>query len=403
MASDLDGLLEKLTSQVAAADDGEAILSSVRSIVTMPGAPLETVASQVAEALTKARSGGDRIFEANLLVATAEVDCAEDKAMAGLGAAEDAMRIFKEAGSTKGLGKALEAAFKAHAMQKNARVGLQVANKELEAMKQAKNKKGEVDVLEMLMQAHAQLGEPHSAITAATQALEGYRGLGDKEGEACTLHLIAEMRRVLGEKKEAIAVAKQSQAAFKAAGLKWGEEKCLATISSCMAEVGRMEKAPNRQEALKALKEFVKGVESKDAAQVKSAEDRLSAMRDCVSDQEIFESLSLVVQKDGTAVDFLKEQGWDMGGGGGAVQGYDGTYIKGFGHKAFYLQTLMTGMGFGPQFRGVNPYREGRHGGAMHALSVSQLPETESWQMDMGYRPGIMDSALQCQAVMGFP
>jgi len=406
MASELDELLQRLTSQVAAATDSEAILKTVRSVVAMPGAPLETVGSQVAEVLTKMRGQGDKTGEANLLVATAEVDCAKDEAMAGLGAAEDAMRLFREGGNTKGLAKALETAFKAHAMQKNAMVGLQVANKELAAMKQAKNKRGEVDVLEMLMQAHAQMGEPLSAISAATQALEGYRGLGDREGEACTLHLVAEMRRALGEKKEAIVVAKQSLAVFKAAGLKWGEEKALATISSCMTEIGRMEKAPNRQEALKALKELARGVEQKDAAQVKSAEDRLNKMKDCVSDQEIVESLALVVQKDATAVDFLKEQGWNMGGGSAeGVQGYNGTYIKGFGHKAFYLQNLMTGMGFGPQFRGVHPYREGRGTdiGKMHALSVSQLAETESWQMDMGFRPGLMDSALQCQACLNFP
>jgi len=403
MANEVDELLAKLASQ-ATGSDGEAILKTMRSLLEKPGAPLDTLTSTASEAVAKFRSAGDKIGEAHLLVATADVDCAKDEAMAGLNAAEDAIRIFKESGHTKGLSKALEAAFKAHAMQKNAMAGLQAANKEVAALHSAGNKKGEADVLEMLMQAHAMNGEPVSAITAATKALELHRNIGDKESEACDLHLIAEMRRVLGEKKEAVVAAKAAQAAFKEAGLKWGEQKALATISSIMVEQGRMEKAPNRQEALKTLKELTKAVETKSAEDLKAAEDRLNAMRDCVSDQEIVESLSFAMQKDPTTMDFLQAQGWDVGGGGGSsAQGLGGTLIKGYGHKAFYLQNLMTGMGFGPQFRGVHGYREGREAGNMHALSVSQLAETESWQMEMGFRPGIMDSALQCQAVLGFP
>lgn len=399
----LDELLQTLAAKAEAAD-GEAVLKTVRSVLALPGAPLETVGQSVSEALAKLRRSGDKVGEANALVAQAEVDCAKDEALAGLGAAEDAIKIFKDSKNTKGLAKALEAACRAHSMQKNPMAGLQAANKEVAAQREAKNKQGEADILEMLVQVHAQMGEPHSAISSATQALELYRALGDKEGEACTLHTIAEMRRVLGEKKEAIAVARQALDAFKAAGLKWGEDKARATISSAMAEQGRMEKAPNRQEALKTLKELAKAVGEKSAEGVKSAEDKLNNMRDCVSDQEIVEALGTVVQKDATAVDFLQAQGWNMGGGGGGgAEGLPGTYIKGFGHKAFYLHTLMTGMGFGPQFRGVHAYREGRKGGEMHAISVSQLAETESWQMDMGFRPGVMDSALQCQAVLGFP
>merc|ERR1712203_1298589 len=58
-----------------------------------------------------------------------------------------------------------------------------------------------------------------------------------------------------------------------------------------------------------------------------------------------------------------------MGGG-------PGEEIKFYPQKAFYLNTIMGGMGFGPQFRPVNPHRIGR----LSAISASQLPKSKGGQ-----------------------
>merc|ERR1712187_266893 len=66
--------------------------------------------------------------------------------------------------------------------------------------------------------------------------------------------------------------------------------------------------------------------------------------------------------------------------------------------KATEMRKADEVKGFGPQFRSVNPHRVGRHS----AVSASALPETEAWQMELGFRPGYMDSGLQVNSVFGF-
>jgi len=131
---------------------------------------------------------------------------------------------------------------------------------------------------------------------------------------------------------------------------------------------------------------------------VKGLEDQLNKYGTVLSDQDLADSLQPLFAKDPEAMDFLeKELGWDFGerktGGGAGVQ------VKFYPVKAFYLNTVMGGMGFGPQFRSVNPHRVGRHS----VVSATQLPETEAWQMDLGFRPGYWDSGLQNLGTMGFP
>mmetsp|Transcript_79421 Transcript_79421/g.230593 ORF Transcript_79421/g.230593 Transcript_79421/m.230593 type:complete len:409 (-) Transcript_79421:47-1273(-) len=394
------GLLEELLRHQS---DGDAERVATAAADFAGASPteeqLQAAATAISEALHRARDVNDKAAQGFYLVASSRVDLAREADEPAQRSAEEALELFRALGRAKGVAAALEAAFHVQAARQNPNAGLRTANQELQARVRSGDKPGEAAILEMIAHAHAGIGEPQSAINAATQAVEAHRALGDKEAEGSALHLIAEMRWALGEHAQAMEFARRALAVFTAAKCSWGQDKARGTIGSLFAASGHIEKAPNRQEALKALKDLARAVEKKDIEECKSAEDRLNKLRDLVTDYEVVEHLSGILEKDPTATAFLKELGWNFGDG----EALDGTYIKQFNQQAFYLFQMMNGMGFGPQFRGVHPYRLGRKPEDYLALEVAQLPETEAWQMDMGFRPGLMDSALQSTAVWGFP
>lgn len=373
---------------------------------------LAQVIRRVQAIVDKCRRSKENAKLATALLMRSELLNAQDSAGPALVDAEEAMSLFRSLGSGKGLATSLEAAFQAHLLQMNQVAGLRAINQEVEALHQAGNKQSEVAVLETLAHAHSLLGEPYSAIKAYQRALEIYRALGDKEGQGSSLHSLAEMMRATGghaEHAQALDAARQSAAAFSSVNCKWGEDKALATLSSLMAQSGRLEKAPNRQEALKSLKELTRAVGQRNVGEANAAELRLNSMRDLVTDTEIIEHLHPLVAKDPETTDFLqKELGWSMNdevaSSGDGSAALNGTCIKQYSHKAFYLQTILNGMNFGPQFRSVHPYRRGRNPGYdNYGISVSVLPETEAWQMELCFRPGIMDANLQSSSTVFNP
>lgn len=283
--------------------------------------------------------------------------------------------------------------------QRNPLAAIRAANEELAAVRKSGDRQAEVKVLVSIAHGHAMLGEPLSAIKAAEQAVAVCRALGDKEGEAASLHTIAEMRKANSEYPLAAEAARQALAAFRAAKSAAGEAQALDFLSNLFAEQGKLALAPNRPEAIKVLRELAKSIDKRDKETFLSLQEKFNRLGNLVTEVEIADVLRPALAKDG-AMDFWKECGGD---GGGEVKGYEGSYIKQFSHGGFYLHTAFTGMGFGPQFRAVHPYRYGRNPKDYLAMEVGQLPETEAWQMDLQFRPGIMDSALQCTSVLGFP
>mmetsp|Transcript_52057 Transcript_52057/g.155406 ORF Transcript_52057/g.155406 Transcript_52057/m.155406 type:complete len:551 (-) Transcript_52057:128-1780(-) len=347
---------------------------------------------------------GNQNGEATAMNTVANAQLRLQKVTMGLNTATQALDIFRDLKSTRGMVKSLDIIVQAHVMQENPNAGLQAANKELAAVKTSGNLRGEVDLLEMIASTHAMLNQPHSALKAARSALDIFAGLGDNMGQGNMYLMVADMQRAMGQPSDMADATKAAERAlkfFRSAGSKWGEEQALQTISSLLVDRGQPEKAPKRGEAQKALKELQKAIEMRKADDVKAVEEKINKMGNLVSDSDIQGILSPILLKDATALEFLEEQGWqfkkEATAGGGA------TKIKQFPQKGFYLHMIMTGMNFGPQFRVVNPYRVGNPGVGSTCISVSQLAETEAWQMEMGYRPGLLDSGLQCQASGAFP
>jgi len=397
-AKELRSSAAKTGDKQLEADAWHAI-ANVYQLQEDDGATAADVLSAAEKALTMYQELGYKKGEATAMNTVARAQLRQEKVSQGLQTATDALKIFRSLKQSRGMVSALETIVQAHSLSENPMAGLSVANKELADLKTAGNQRGQADVLDMIAQTHAMLGQPRSAKAAAEKALNIYQASGDKVGEGSMLLTMSEMDRMLGSMTEATADAEKSLRCFKEAASKWGEEQAMATLSALMVQRGQPEKAPKRAEVQRALKELAKAIEAKKADDVKAAEEKLNSMQDMVGDGEIQGILTPILLRDPTCVEFLEELGWKF-----QKEDAKPSQIRMFPHKGFYLHMIMTGMNFGPQFRAVNPYRMGNPGdeGAT-ALSASQLPETEAWQMEMGYRPGMLDSGLQCQAQQAFP
>jgi len=322
-----------------------------------------------------------------------------------LGTVEEMLGFFKKSDNVVGEASTLLASAELSLAQGAEEDGsgycvkaLKAANKELEKVRTSGNKKAEVELLEVVTKTHDVMEEPYGALESAKLAKDLYQAMGDFLGVGNMLLAIAVQERKQGYVQEATKTAEQAEKAFRSAKSKTGKEKALRMISGLFVERGQPEKAPTRTDALKCLSSLSKATEMRKVEDCKELETELNSYGEVLGDSDLAEVLQPLFAKDPEAIEFLeKELGWDFGakpGGGGK-----GNSVRFYPQKSFYLMNVMGGMNFGPQFRVVNPHRVDKE----FAVSVSQLPETEAWQMELGFRPGYMDSILQVQGAFGFP
>ncbi|CAE8719952.1 unnamed protein product [Polarella glacialis] len=332
-------------------------------------------------------------------------------------AAGEAVSMCRELGRVRCLLAALEVAVQAHSALHEPLLGLRAANQELQWLREGRgsssgsggssnnndnnstrsSRAAEAQLLELIATTHSQLSEPLGALRSARLAAELRQQLGDSQGEASALLLAAEQQRLLGEMAEATRSAELAVTASRAAGDAAGEERALQLLSRLLVERGLSEQAPQRPQALQTLQDLVRAVELRDTAAVKDAEERLNGYGGLVTNKDIADHLVPIFTRDRGSVEFLRELGWEFD------QNQTGsTKIKMIPHESFYMGQIMNGMNFGPQFRVVNPFRVS--GPEPVAISVCQLPETEAWQMELGFpRPGFLDAGLQSSLVHMFP
>lgn len=376
----------------------------------------EEGSSEMLEASQKAlalyRQIGHRAGQASALLEVSRAVLLLRLSKDGLASANESLNLFRELGQTKGMISALELIIQAHAIQNDPAVGLRIANHEFEAMRRMGDQRGQADLADLLAHQHAMLREPISGMHYARQALQLYGALGDLAGQAWSLHTLAEMQRMEGQMGEATMTCQQSLAAFKMLGSRRGQERASALLSALFLERGLPEKAPDRNKAVRALRDFSEAVRGGNVEKAKAVEEKLNSLRNLVTDEEIAGILGPLFQREDSA-DFLeKELGWQLpnrdklpreAGDGDRPRG---DLIKSFAHKTFYLANIFGGMNFGPQFRGVNPWRKGNpaEDGIENcwAMSSSVLPETDAWQQELQFRGGIMDSGLQVGMIFTF-
>jgi len=359
-----------------------------------PSTPADVVVA-AKKALALYDELGDKKGQATATASIASAMIREGDADGGILKANSALELAKGSGETSCIVSALEAIIDGFMLQETPQKGFKIANEELFTLRTAGNKKAEAEVLEMISNMHAMMGEPHGAMDAAKKALELYQEMQDRAGQGKILNLMAETKSAMGAKREATQLAQDAVEMSKAGGSKAGESAALQTLSTVLVDRGMGENAPKKPEAMKVLRALGRAVNARNLEDFKAYEAKLDSFGSVLSTEDISEFLGLLFEKDPGAMEFLEQQGWQFTKDGEEGQGDFKTRVKFYDHKFFYLNTIFGGMGFGPQFRSVNPRKVTMKNDNHFAISVSQMTETEAWQMHLGWRPGYLDSGIQ--------
>lgn len=243
-----------------------------------------------------------------------------------------------------------------------------------------------------------QLAAMRTPIDEIEDNIQVCKAAGDKVGEARRTKEAAQMYFEMPAFQDSLRCAKAAEKLFVSLALSIDAEDMRMLQSSIYVKRGQHSMAPHRQQALSALKSFVRAVEERDHDNVKQFEIDMNKAVSVIKDAELSSALEALFERDPTALPFLEKQGWDC-------EAFKvPTKVYQYPHQATYLSFIAGGMNFGPQFRSVHAYRKDRPSDEdPRAMSVCHLAETEVWQGQMMFRPGILDAGLQGCISMAFP
>jgi tetratricopeptide (TPR) repeat protein len=341
----------------------------------------------------------DKSGEAKSLTTTAKAQQISGQFDQAIATAKEAAALWRSMGKAAGIVACLETVMNAQAAQGYPKAALAVAEEELSLLqKSGVNTKNELLMIEKVVQVASDQGQYSEALRTIEDMIKVCRNANDKLGEAQKTRQAAEMHMDLNHSQDALRVAKEAEDLFQSLGMAADVEDMRKLQSSIFVKKGQHSKAPHRSEALLALKQFVRAVEQREVDQVKLFEVELDKASSAIKDMEMSNTLESLFERDPSAVKFLEEHGWDL------TSFKVPTKIYQYPHQGFYLTTIAGGMNFGPQFRGVHPYRKGKPSDDdARAMSVVSLPEAESWQGQLLFRPGIMDAGIQACSTFNFP
>ncbi|CAL1164155.1 unnamed protein product [Cladocopium goreaui] len=322
----------------------------------------------------------------------------KSKASEALALAKESLVSFRRAGDKKKVA-ALKVVVDANMAMERSFDAMMAASDELAMIKRTGDKQAEVEVAEMLAEVQLSRGDAGSASQTLNDALQLYRDLKQKAGEAKMLLLLAGLKQRGGRNKEALSLAQQALGLFKELADSSKSEDCQRIINRAYADSGEMEKAPNRNDALKALEDLSSAVENQDKNLWKTAIAQLNKSS-AYTQHDVQQIFGAALKKDRrAAAGFLQQMGVRSKGSAPELLIREVT-------KVFtYVGFRVGGLGYGPRFRCLQP----THGlmvegdpSSMHALGCMRIAEeADDWEKELQYHPGILDGCLQSQSALG--
>eukprot|EP00933_Yihiella_yeosuensis_P015604 TRINITY_DN13564_c1_g6_i1.p1 TRINITY_DN13564_c1_g6~~TRINITY_DN13564_c1_g6_i1.p1 ORF type:complete len:378 (-),score=133.69 TRINITY_DN13564_c1_g6_i1:193-1326(-) len=321
---------------------------------------------------------------------------AKANAAEALSLAKDALVSFRRAGESQTKVAALKVVIDANMIMGNNFDALMAATDEVAMIQKAGDKEAEAAVLQMLIEVHAERGDLSSAVQSAVRALDLQRELGSKSGEAQALRRLAKLKLDAGKCKEAVSLATQGVGLFQQLKDAEGEADCKRMVNRGCAESGEVERAPDREQAVKALEDLAAAVENSDAVAWRSAVEGLNKCS-AFSQQDVQQIFGEALKKDRQAASaFLKEQGIRTSQSCSAE-----LIIEEVVPKIQYMNFRLTGLCYGPRFRLLQPANKLSVQGDPDSLTavacLKVADEAESWETDLMYQPSILDNMLQSQ------
>lgn len=364
------------------------------------------------EALTAGRRGlqlfrevGDKEKEASMLHEIGRAHYWLQSPVEAAAAAKEAMAMCLELGDKKQAAACLKTIAKALVQNGNAKEAVRFVETELAKAQRARDRELESLIMPTNVDALEANGAHDVAARKGKGSLRLFHDLGDRAGEAGMLRQIAELQLAMGLHPEAEHSAKSAAALSQDLGDRKSEERALFILDNVCVAKGVPDEAPHRAEALSLLREMARTLEARNAVDFKDVVKRFNNVGG-TTQEDIDEIFSPVVEMDKEGAQrfiqthnggaLFQDNGRDdkLASGGAMV-------IKYVEHKLFYAGFRVGGLGYGPKFRCVKAGVSFKTGG--EALSVMRTSsESETWEQELLFHPGILDGALQTGATMGY-
>mmetsp|Transcript_61936 Transcript_61936/g.113234 ORF Transcript_61936/g.113234 Transcript_61936/m.113234 type:complete len:464 (-) Transcript_61936:122-1513(-) len=360
--------------------------------VTQSSEDLAAAVANAEEAVKMYKTLKDKKGEAVAMTTLASAQCKDGSLNKAITTAEAALDLWRPLEVAAGSAAALEVIVDAQTTKGQSKATMKVLEDEFSKMKaKGFSGKNEVIMLEMMVSTASSQGFSSESLTYYDQLIAALASSGDQMGEAMKTLECAEAYFGLKANQDAKAYAKKAAGLFKAMGEMELVDRANKLITDCCLLLGQINEAPYRSEGFLALKEFTKGVEMRDFAMTKEAEEKLDKALNVIKESDINMALENLFEKDPSAMKFVEELGWDVSSFRTPEKIYQ------YPHKSFYMNMILYGMNFGPQFRGVHPGRVGKRSDAIKPKSVivAQCYDHEKWNHSLQYRHCLMDSPIQ--------
>lgn len=324
---------------------------------------------------------------------------AERTAREALVAAGEALVAARRAGSFEARLAALELVVEANKYLGDTFAANLAVTDELAMIKRTGNKAAEAKAMQLVADVHVWRGDAAGAAECLQSMIPLLVELGDRPAQAKSLGELAMAKLGIGKKSEALAPAQEALKLFEELGDEAGKEAARRTVNVVYAERGQLDKAPNRPDALKALKELAAAADASDAAAWTRAMDELTRTG-AYTQKDIDDSISAALDKDRpSASAFFEDLGILVKGISDAQ-----LHVKEVVKTLNYIGFRLGGLGYGPRFRCLNAYKKqvGTDTKTMGALALLQVSdEAEDWETQLQYHPGILDGLLQSGSAYG--
>merc|ERR1712060_954481 len=343
---------------------------------------------------------GNKTMEAAALQLVAQGHLANNDPQAALRSAKESLAIAKDIGDGEKAAQATAVLVEACIAADTPQDGLEFAEKELKAIQDGKQK-GIVIAMNAVILGVTATSGPDDGLVRVKKFVEQLRNSGDERGEAAMLHKLACMSAVPEEAMNAANVA--LGLARKIGDAK--EEKAIKrSLTDLYVARGKVDKAPNRKEALTLLAELAKDLEAKNGEKFDDAMKRMNGFWSALTENDFSKVLSKVIQKDPQAYNkFLQDHGVDTGMNQEKTDRVEGSVsARPVPMPMLYIGFRFGGLGYGPRFRCCSAMKKMNTLEKEIALGVVQLQDcSDDWERELGYNSSMMDCALHTAASAG--
>ncbi|CAK9017889.1 unnamed protein product [Durusdinium trenchii] len=359
----------------------------------------EDAAEAARKALDLCRSGRHRAGEVQTLLELAKGQLTLQDSLSALASAREALKVARDAEIWPQAGRAVEAIVEAQLQAGNPQAALDEAQEQLSSLTPAASKAAAA-MMSAVVVATAALKGADAGLERVKGYVEKLRADGNKRGEVQMLHKLATMSPY------ADYALNTAQAALKMAqhlGFALEEKALKRTLTELYVAKGKIDKAPNRREALLLLQDLARNLEKKDGDGFDDANQNLNGYWPALTQSDVDAAMQKVITMNPPVyLEFLKSHGANVDGKDAPtpapadIQGLGLQNKLKTGPKPYlYVNFRVGGISYGPRYRCCDlPCAVvDQPGSAVGVLNLQDI--SDDWERELQYNPSILDCALQ--------